>query len=69
LIVLGAVVFGTVELAFFTSTLTKVVHGGWVPLAIAAIVFTVLTTWHRGRETVIRRRGPRRERCATSWRP
>jgi KUP system potassium uptake protein len=59
LIVLGAAVFGTMEVAFFSSTLTKVVHGGWVPLAIAAIVFTVLTTWHRGRELVIQRRGPK----------
>jgi KUP system potassium uptake protein len=59
LIALGAAVFGTMELAFFSSTLTKVIHGGWVPLAIAAIAFTVLTTWHRGREIVIQRRGPR----------
>jgi KUP system potassium uptake protein len=59
LIALGAVVFGTMELAFFSSTLTKVIHGGWVPLAIAAMAFTVLTTWHRGREIVIQRRGPR----------
>jgi KUP system potassium uptake protein len=56
LIVLGAVVFGTVELAFFSSTLTKIVHGGWVPLAIAAVAFTLLTTWHRGREIVIQKR-------------
>jgi KUP system potassium uptake protein len=58
-IVLGAAVFGTMELAFFSSTLTKVVHGGWVPLAIAAIVFTVLTTWHRGREIMIEKRARR----------
>jgi KUP system potassium uptake protein len=56
LVVLGALAFGTVELAFFSSTLTKVVHGGWVPLVIAAGVFAVLTTWHRGREVVIEKR-------------
>ena len=56
LIVLGALTFGTVELAFFSSTLTKVVHGGWVPLVIAACVFTVLTTWRRGRETMVEKR-------------
>jgi KUP system potassium uptake protein len=52
LIALGASVFLTVELAFFAANLTKVVHGGWLPLAIAAVVFTVLMTWRRGRETV-----------------
>ena len=56
LVVLGAVTFGTVELAFFSSTLTKVVHGGWVPLVIAAGVFAVLTTWHRGREIMTEKR-------------
>jgi KUP system potassium uptake protein len=55
-IVLGAIVFGTVELAFFASTLTKVVHGGWIPLAIAALVFVVLTTWRRGRAVVVGKR-------------
>jgi KUP system potassium uptake protein len=55
-VVLGAAVFGTVELAFFSSTLLKVAHGGWVPLAIAAIVFCVMTTWQRGREIMIRKR-------------
>jgi KUP system potassium uptake protein len=57
LIAVGAVAFGTVELAFFSSTLTKVVHGGWVPLAVAAIVFGLLTTWRRGREIVLEKRG------------
>jgi KUP system potassium uptake protein len=52
LIALGAAVFLTVEVAFFAANLTKVVHGGWLPLAIAAIVFTVLMTWRRGREIV-----------------
>ena len=39
-VVLGAVVFGTVEVTFFASTLTKIVHGGWLPIAAALIVFT-----------------------------
>jgi KUP system potassium uptake protein len=56
LIALGAAVFVTVELAFFSATLTKVVHGGWVPLAIALCVFTLLVTWRRGREIVARNR-------------
>ncbi len=52
LIALGALVFLSIEVTFFAANLTKVVHGGWLPLAIAAIVFTVLTTWRKGREIV-----------------
>jgi KUP system potassium uptake protein len=51
-IALGAVVFLTVEVTFFAANLTKVVHGGWLPLAIAATVFVILMTWRRGREIV-----------------
>jgi KUP system potassium uptake protein len=52
LIAFGAAVFLTVDVAFFSSNLTKIIHGGWLPLAIAAIVFTVLMTWRKGREIV-----------------
>jgi KUP system potassium uptake protein len=61
----GAAAFLTVDLAFFTANLTKVLHGGWFPLLIAALVFTVLSTWQRGRELVTERRteeeGPLRD--------
>jgi KUP system potassium uptake protein len=52
LIALGAAVFLTIEATVFAANLTKIVHGGWLPLAIAAIVFTILMTWRKGRETV-----------------
>jgi KUP system potassium uptake protein len=65
LIALGAAVFLSIEVAFFAANLTKVVHGGWLPLAIAATVFTVLMTWRKGQErvTVNRRKaeGPLRD--------
>jgi KUP system potassium uptake protein len=51
LIALGAAVFLKVEVAFFAANLTKVAHGG-LPLAIAFAAFTVLMTWHKGREIV-----------------
>ena len=61
----GAVAFLIVDLTFFAANLTKVLHGGWFPLAIALAVFSVLTTWQRGREIVTRRRieeeGPLRD--------
>jgi KUP system potassium uptake protein len=61
----GVLAFLTVDLAFFSATLTKVSSGGWVPLATAAGVFTILSTWRRGREAVTRKRieeeGPLRD--------
>jgi KUP system potassium uptake protein len=46
------------DLLFFAANLTKLVHGAWLPLLIALAVFTILTTWQRGRELVtdLRRR-------------
>ena len=41
--------FALVDAAFFLSNATKVADGGWVPLLIASVIFTVLTTWARGR--------------------
>ena len=65
LIALGATVFLSVEVAFFAANLTKVVHGGWLPLAIAVTFFTLLMTWHKGREIVTTNRssaeGPLRD--------
>jgi KUP system potassium uptake protein len=49
---LAAVAFGGVELTFLSANLSKILHGGWLPLLIAIVVFTVMTTWRRGREIV-----------------
>ena len=57
LVLLGAVAFLTVDLGFFAANLHKVVDGGWFPLLLAFVVFTLLITWRRGREMVTARRG------------
>jgi KUP system potassium uptake protein len=44
--------FLIVDGAYFASNLTKVPDGGWFPLLVAAIAFTLLTTWARGRQIV-----------------
>ncbi len=44
------------DLLFFTANLTKLPHGAWLPLAIGLLVFTVLTTWQKGRQLVSRQR-------------
>jgi len=43
---------GIVDLALFSSNALKVPSGGWFPLAIGVIVFTVMSTWREGRQLV-----------------
>jgi KUP system potassium uptake protein len=52
----GGAAFLFIDLAFFAANLPKVVHGGWFPLLLALVVFTLLTTWQRGREIISARR-------------
>jgi KUP system potassium uptake protein len=56
LVAIGAGFLLTIDLLFLAANATKIVHGAWLPLAIALIAFTILTTWQRGREIVTRRR-------------
>ena len=44
-----AAAFLVFDLAFLGANLAKILQGAWVPLAIAAFVFTVLTLWTVGR--------------------
>jgi KUP system potassium uptake protein len=48
-------VFLLVDGTFFASNITKIPDGGWFPLLVAAISFTVLTTWAKGRLLMRRR--------------
>lgn len=48
-------VFFLVDGAYFAANLTKVPSGGWFPLLIGFLVFTVLTTWASGRQLMIAR--------------
>lgn len=43
-----------VDLAFLTANADKVEHGGWFPLVLGIVLFTLMTTWRRGRELVMR---------------
>jgi KUP system potassium uptake protein len=47
--------FAIVDIAFFSATLLKVVDGGWFPLAIGAVMFTLMITWRQGRSVMFRR--------------
>jgi KUP system potassium uptake protein len=43
------IMFLIVDIAYFAANLTKVPDGGWFPLAVGVIAFTLLTTWAKGR--------------------
>ena len=45
----------TIDLAFFAANLPKFIAGGWLPLTIAALVFTLMSTWKRGRTLLLER--------------
>lgn len=47
--------FGAVEVCFLGANLLKVVHGGWFPLVVGVILFTIMTTWKRGRKILSER--------------
>lgn len=48
-------VFFTVDFAYLLSNLTKVPDGGWFPLLVGVVAFTLLTTWAKGRQLMIDR--------------
>ena len=63
-------IFLLVDLAFFGATLFKVTDGGWFPLAVGAVIFTVMTTWRTGRRIVRKRlqdRMPKLQQFVTTY--
>ena len=49
------VLFLTIDLAFFGANALKIMQGGWVTLAVALALFTLMTTWKTGRQIVSQR--------------
>jgi KUP system potassium uptake protein len=47
--------FFTVDLAFFGANVLKIPSGGWFPILIGVVIFTLMTTWKRGRELLYKR--------------
>ncbi|MBJ9984027.1 potassium transporter Kup [Acinetobacter sp. S40] len=50
-----AIPFLALDGIFVASTSLKILAGGWVPIVIGIVVFTILMTWKRGREIVYNR--------------
>jgi KUP system potassium uptake protein len=52
----AAAAFLVIDLSFFSANLLKVPSGGWFPLTVGLLIFTVLTTWQRGQRLVTAKR-------------
>jgi len=46
-------VFLTVDMAFLLANAETIPYGGWFPIAMGAVIFTLIITWRRGRELLI----------------
>ena len=42
-------VFLAIDLTLFSANVIKIEYGGWVPIVIAIVVFTLMSTWKKGR--------------------
>ena len=48
--------FGIIDLTFFSANLLKIAEGGWFPVVVAVVVFTIMGTWWRGRRLLAEQR-------------
>jgi KUP system potassium uptake protein len=51
--------FFMVDLVFFSASTLKIAQGGWVPLGVGVVVYTVMSTWRKGRTILYKRLYPR----------
>ncbi len=54
-VLLFATPFLILDLIFVASTSLKIASGGWVPIMLGAVLFTILMTWKDGRALVLKR--------------
>ncbi|MEJ7578734.1 MAG: potassium transporter Kup [Pyrinomonadaceae bacterium] len=48
-------IFLTIDLAFLGANIIKIPQGGWFPLVVAIVIFTLMTTWKKGRRVLAAR--------------
>ncbi|KXU83428.1 potassium transporter Kup [Paraburkholderia monticola] len=53
LCVLSTSFFFVIDALFFSANLLKIVDGGWFPLVVGGIMFTIMATWGRGWEMMM----------------
>jgi KUP system potassium uptake protein len=51
----GFVVFVTIDVIFLASGLMKLFEGAWFPILVGLVIFTLLTTWAKGRQLMRQR--------------
>ena len=44
--------FIAMDIMLFSASTLKLFHGGWFPLLLGSVLFTIMLTWKRGRELV-----------------
>jgi KUP system potassium uptake protein len=54
-VVAFVLVFVVIDLSYVAGNAFKILDGGWLPLVIAAVIFTFMTTWKTGRRLVAER--------------
>ena len=54
-VVAFVLVFIVIDLSYVAGNAFKILDGGWLPLVIAAVIFTFMTTWKTGRRLVAER--------------
>jgi KUP system potassium uptake protein len=54
-VVAFVLVFITIDLSYVAGNAFKILQGGWLPLVIATMIFTFMTTWKTGRRLVAER--------------
>ncbi|MFQ5741705.1 MAG: potassium transporter Kup [Acidobacteriota bacterium] len=52
---LVALSFLVIDLSFFGANIFKIAEGGWLPLLIAALAYTLMSTWKQGRKVLAAR--------------
>jgi KUP system potassium uptake protein len=51
----AVLLFLSIDAAFFGANALKILQGGWVTLAVALLIFTLMTTWKTGRRLLAER--------------
>jgi KUP system potassium uptake protein len=49
------VIFLVIDSSFFGANIIKVADGGWFPLSVGVVVYTLMTTWKKGRQILAER--------------
>jgi KUP system potassium uptake protein len=55
IVIPGAIFFLAADLSLFGANIIKIADGGWFPLAVGLVVYTLLSTWKKGRSILSER--------------